>query len=860
MKKRLSLLVVLVLMVAALALPFAASAQAFICGGLDPADCQLIQTGLTNLAGARSLEFRGTVTQSVSMGTLVDIDTEAQFTGFAQFGLGGAVSALDVVISPATTTMGGMFSLPPLTGAAGVRLVDNMLYIGMGSSVDTLTWNSLDLSTIPLDRTFTDLTPMAAQGDQQNWQRMQDVSVIPGVATTAFESVSSTGPIGSGVENLGSLLQGEAGSLVQSLVGSIGSEVQVSQIGRLLVEPGAQLIRGFSMLDVVDLSPSAGSTPDMLGQGGPATGTSTFTEIVFVNYNVDHAFVAPANATPMPPDQVGSVMASATGGLGTFITQYFLTEGATMATNALEDMDPEALLGGMFGGMGTDADALGGLLGGLFGGMAGAGGEFGSAVSNPVMIARSIAIGETLNGNLVSGQSDGYLIDVTAGTTVQIDMTADFDTYLEIRDASGMQVAYNDDFNGLNSRITYTFPATGQFTIVARGFSSTASGPYTLSVVSAEALPTGGPIGIGETLTGNLLPGARDQWTFSANGGEAIRINMDAEFDTYLELLGPDGARIAENDDFNGLDSQIDITLPAAGTYTIIARSFSSTASGQYTLSVQLAQPGGASTGSLTGSMSGSLTGSMSGSTTASAGGGTISVGQTVTGNIAQGAIDQWTIALTQGQTIQINMDAEFDTVLELRDASGTQVAFNDDFNGLNSQITYQVATSGTHTILARAFGSFNGGPYTLSVQLAQPGGASTGSLTGSMSGSLTGSTSGSTTGSLTGSATSAASVSCIENAQSTALRDLSVGQSAVVTCPAGCAAATGAVWGSGPYTDDSAICRAAIHAGVITDQGGPVQVTIAPGQQSYTGSARNGVTTSNWGQWNRSFTVSAAR
>ncbi|MGQ9910535.1 MAG: LCCL domain-containing protein, partial [Candidatus Flexifilum sp.] len=772
----LSLLVVLVLMVAALALPFAASAQAFICGGLDPADCQLIQTGLTNLAGARSLEFRGTVTQSVSMGTLVDIDTEAQFTGFVQFGLGGAVSALDVVISPATTTMGGMFSLPPQTGAAGVRLVDDVLYIGMGSSVDTLTWNSLDLSTIPLDRTFTDLTPMAAQGDQQNWQRMQDVSVIPDVATTAFESVISTGPIGSGVENLGSLLQGEAGSLVQSLVGSIGSEVQVSQIGRLLVEPGAQLIRGFSMLDVVDLSPSAGSTTDMLGQGGPATGTSTFTEIVFVNYNVDHAFVAPANATPMPPDQAGSVMASATGGLGTFITQYFLTEGATMATNALEDMDPEALLGGMFGGMGTDADALGGLLGGLFGGMAGAGGEFGSAVSNPVMIARSIAIGETLDGNLVSGQSDGYLIDVTAGTTVQIDMTADFDTYLEIRDASGMQVAYNDDFNGLNSRITYTFPATGQFTIVARGFSSTASGPYTLSVVSAEALPTGGPIGIGETLTGNLLPGARDQWTFSANGGEAIRINMDAEFDTYLELLGPDGARIAENDDFNGLDSQIDITLPAAGTYTIVARSFSSTSSGQYTLSVQLAQPGGASTGSLTGSATGSLTDAAA------------ATSGSLTGSMPTGSL--------------------------------TDMA---------------AAVSGSLT-----------------------GGVPTGSLTdvvNAASGLINSATGTTTSGTTTGDA-----FACAENAQAAALRDLSVGQSTVVTCPAGCAAATGAVWGSGPYTDDSAICRAAIHAGVLTDQGGPVQVTIAPGQQSYTGSARNGVTTSNWGQWNRSFTVSAAR
>ncbi|MCS7072305.1 MAG: LCCL domain-containing protein, partial [Anaerolinea sp.] len=769
-----------------------------------------------------------------------------------QFGLGGAVSALDVIINPATTTLGGMFSLEPLTGAAGVRLVDNVLYLGMGASADALTWNSLDLNTAPLNLNFNQSTPMAALGDQQNWQRAQDVSVIPGVATTAFESIFSTGSIDSGIENLGALMGGEAGALVESLIGSIGSQVQVGQIGRLLVEPGAQLIRGFSLLDVVDLSGSAGSTDmDTLAQGGVANGTTTFTEIIFRNYNVDHAFVAPPNATPMTPDQVGSVLASGSGDLGTLITQYFLSEGSMMATAALEDMDPNALLGGLFGGMGTDADALAGLLGGMFGGM-GAGGDFGSMVSNPVTIARSIAIGETLNGNLTSGRSDGYLIDVTAGTTVQINMDADFDTYLEIRDSSGTQVAYNDDFNGLNSQITYTFPATGQFTIVARGFSSTASGPYTLTVAPAQALPSGGPIGIGQTVSGTLMPGARDQWTFSASGGERIRINMDAEFDTYLELLGPDGARIAENDDFNGLDSQIDITLPAAGTYTIIARSFASSGSGQYTLSVQLAQAGGTSTGgSLTGGATGSLTGaatttgSLTGGATASAGGGAISIGQTVSGNIAPGVIDQWTIALTQGQTIQINMDGEFDTVLELRDANGTQVAFNDDFNGLDSQITYQVAASGTHTILARAFGSFNGGPYTLSVQLVQPSGTSTG---------------GSATGSLTGAATTATPVTCPENAQTGSLRNLSVGQSAVVLCPAGCAANSQAVWGSNFYTDDSSICRAAIHAGVITDQGGPVRVTIAPGQQSYTGSAQNGITTANWGQWNRSFTVSAPR
>ena len=38
--------------------------------------------------------------------------------------------------------------------------------------------------------------------------------------------------------------------------------------------------------------------------------------------------------------------------------------------------------------------------------------------------------------------------------------------------------------------------------------------------------------------------------------------------------------------------------------------------------------------------------------------------------------------------------------------------------------------------------------------------------------------------------------------------------------CPMNCADHEGAIWGSGVYTHDSVICKAAIHAGVIHDTG----------------------------------------
>lgn len=64
-----------------------------------------------------------------------------------------------------------------------------------------------------------------------------------------------------------------------------------------------------------------------------------------------------------------------------------------------------------------------------------------------------------------------------------------------------------------------------------------------------------------------------------------------------------------------------------------------------------------------------------------------------------------------------------------------------------------------------------------------------------------------------------------------------------------------GSVWGSGPYTDDSNICRAAVHAGVATPQtGGEVRLSILPGQSTYQGSTMNGVISNNYGAWAGSF------
>nr|MBK7069765.1 hypothetical protein [Deltaproteobacteria bacterium] len=67
-------------------------------------------------------------------------------------------------------------------------------------------------------------------------------------------------------------------------------------------------------------------------------------------------------------------------------------------------------------------------------------------------------------------------------------------------------------------------------------------------------------------------------------------------------------------------------------------------------------------------------------------------------------------------------------------------------------------------------------------------------------------------------------------------------------------------VWGTDVYTDDSSICSAAVHVGQITlAQGGRVTVFVHPGQPSYAGSARSGVTSMSFASFPGSFAFTSS-
>ena len=81
-------------------------------------------------------------------------------------------------------------------------------------------------------------------------------------------------------------------------------------------------------------------------------------------------------------------------------------------------------------------------------------------------------------------------------------------------------------------------------------------------------------------------------------------------------------------------------------------------------------------------------------------------------------------------------------------------------------------------------------------------------------------------------------------------------GQRVAYVCPPNPSrTAVGPVWGADVYTDDSAVCAAAVHAGKITFQrGGRVTIETRPGQGQYRGTNWNGVESADYGAWDGSF------
>lgn len=114
----------------------------------------------------------------------------------------------------------------------------------------------------------------------------------------------------------------------------------------------------------------------------------------------------------------------------------------------------------------------------------------------------TLAIGDVVQGELTAEVPEiAYTFEGTAGTIIMAEMTVGYefslDPALKLLDASGGEIANNDDFSGLDLLILVELPADGTYTLVA-GRSSMSDpeewGPFTLSLRAAQTLELGGSV------------------------------------------------------------------------------------------------------------------------------------------------------------------------------------------------------------------------------------------------------------------------------------------------------------------------------------------------------------------------------
>lgn len=163
------------------------------------------------------------------------------------------------------------------------------------------------------------------------------------------------------------------------------------------------------------------------------------------------------------------------------------------------------------------------------------------------------------------------------------------DTVLDVRDASGEFVASDDDSGGDAASRTELFLTAGTYCASMRSFDGTPlTGFVRASRIEQDALTPG----LSQTYSDNsysnecdvsaAAPMTLDQpvsntWTaqnvYSLRLDEPTALTLTAEneaADPILTLYDPSGNWIAENDDFDGLNSRIDMVNPLpAGEYCI---------------------------------------------------------------------------------------------------------------------------------------------------------------------------------------------------------------------------------------------------------------------------------------------------
>ncbi len=234
-----------------------------------------------------------------------------------------------------------------------------------------------------------------------------------------------------------------------------------------------------------------------------------------------------------------------------------------------------------------------------------------------------IVVGETINdtdsgGNAANDEFFSYTgTGVGQLITISLCGGTDYDSLVRIFDDCNLtnQLAFNDDFCGAQSEVTFYSDGTSTYYIMVEGYASNA-GNFTLEVSCEDTAvndlcENALEIVCGETVTGTTANATVDSsapqcgtvsisapgvwYEFTDNSGlvsdYTISLCSGTDFDSKLSVFsGTCGALVCEiaNDDACGLQSEVTFQGDGNSTYYILVHGFSN-ATGNFTLNVDCA-------------------------------------------------------------------------------------------------------------------------------------------------------------------------------------------------------------------------------------------------------------------------------
>lgn len=228
-----------------------------------------------------------------------------------------------------------------------------------------------------------------------------------------------------------------------------------------------------------------------------------------------------------------------------------------------------------------------------------------------------LGIGTSVDGTLTDedcqrstgSASHHYNLSIDEPLSVRLTHAApSFDAYLEVTDASGTLVAFNDDVSDSDSNSELrAFLAPGEYVVVASGLGPSDLGDYTLSAAIEESTVTDCLFNVW-TVPGaeieqdlassdcNLSDAAgtvyyADPYLFSMQEGESFTATqVSSDVNPYLELyaLTADGFVYIDFNAGNGGNSaSMTYTAPVTGVYLLLPSSLGGAETGAYTLTIE---------------------------------------------------------------------------------------------------------------------------------------------------------------------------------------------------------------------------------------------------------------------------------